>query len=73
MRAHDGTIIPVGPDLLWGDATMAYTKKDGWVWAFCLVDHFTAEAWTTVAKRGDRFCLSRAALRPGHRPLRKSR
>jgi putative transposase len=56
---HKGTIIPAGPDLLWGtDATMAYTKGDGWVWAFCCVDHFTAEAWTTVAKRGDRFaCL----------------
>ena len=58
-RSHDGTIIPSAPDLLWGtDATMAWTKKDGWVWAFCCVDHFTAEAWTTVAKRGDRFaCL----------------
>jgi putative transposase len=58
-RPHDGTIIPQAPDLLWGtDATMAYTKRDGWVWAFCAVDHFTAEAWTTVAKRGDRFaCL----------------
>lgn len=58
-RPHDGTIIPEAPDLLWGtDATMAYTKRDGWVWAFCLIDHFTAEAWTTVAKRGDRFaCL----------------
>jgi putative transposase len=56
---HDGTIIPEGPDLLWGtDATMAFTKRDGWVWAFCCIDHFTAEAWTTVAKRGDRFaCL----------------
>ena len=58
-RSHDGTIIPQGPDLMWGtDATMAYTKRDGWVWAFCCIDHFTAEAWTTVAKRGDRFaCL----------------
>jgi putative transposase len=58
-RPHDGTIIPKAPNLLWGtDATMAFTKRDGWVWAFCLVDHFTAEAWTTVAKRGDRFaCL----------------
>ncbi len=60
-RPHDGTIIPAGPDLLWGtDATMAWTKRDGWVWAFCCVDHFTAEAWTTVAKRGDRF----ASLEP---------
>lgn len=30
-RPHDGTIIPEAPDLLWGtDATMAWTKKDGW-------------------------------------------
>ncbi len=60
-RAHDGTIIPGAPDLMWGaDATMAYTKRDGWVWAFCAVDHFSAEAWVSVAKRGDRF----AALEP---------
>ena len=58
-RSHDGTIIPQAPDLMWGtDATMAYTKRDGWVWAFCCIDHFSCEAWTTVAKRGDRFaCL----------------
>jgi len=30
------------------------------VWAFCCIDHFTAEAWTSVAKRGDRF----ASLEP---------
>jgi putative transposase len=58
-RPHDGRIILAAPDLLWGtDATMAWTKKDGWVWAFCCVDHFTAEAWASVAKPGDRFaCL----------------
>ena len=58
-RPHDGTIIPEAPNLLWGtDATMAYTRNDGWVWAFIAVDHFTAEAWASVAKRGDRFaCL----------------
>ena len=60
-RVHDGSIIPPGPNLLWGtDATMAYTQRDGWVWAFVAVDHFTAEAWASVAKRGDRF----AALEP---------
>lgn len=44
---------------MWGtDATMAWTKNDGWVWAFIAIDHFTAEAWASVAKRGDRFaCL----------------
>ncbi len=37
---------------------MAHTRDDGWVWAFVAVDHFTAEAWATVAKRGDRFAAT---------------
>jgi putative transposase len=46
---------------MWGtDATMAYTTEDGWVWLFAAIDHYTAEAWTHVAARGDRF----AALQP---------
>ena len=58
---HDGTIIPQGPNQRWGtDATMAWTRSDGWVWVFACVDHFTAEAWAHVAKIGDRF----AALQP---------
>jgi putative transposase len=60
-RPHDGTIIPDGPNLRWGtDATMAWTRVDGWVWVFACVDHYTAEAWVHVAKVGDRF----AALQP---------
>jgi transposase InsO family protein len=60
-RPHDGTIIPDGPNLRWGtDATMAWTRDDGWVWVFVNVDHFTAEAWTYVSKTGDRI----AALDP---------
>jgi putative transposase len=60
-RPHDGTIIPEGPNLRWGtDATMAWTRADGWVWVFACVDHYTAEAWAQVAKVGDRF----AALQP---------
>jgi putative transposase len=60
-RPHDGTIIPEQPNLRWGtDATMAWTRTDGWVWVFACVDHYTAEAWTHVAKVGDRF----AALQP---------
>jgi len=39
---------------------MAWTRRDGWVWVFACVDHYTAEAWTHVAKVGDRF----AALQP---------
>jgi putative transposase len=60
-RLHDGTIIPAAPNLRWGtDATMAWTRTDGWVWVFACVDHYTAEAWAHVAKVGDRF----AALQP---------
>jgi putative transposase len=60
-RPHDGTIIPAAPNVRWGtDATMAWTRDDGWVWVFCVVDHYTAEAWAHVAKIGDRF----AALQP---------
>ena len=60
-RPHDGTIIPAGPNLRWGtDATMAWTRVDGWVWVFACIDHYSAEAWTHVAKVGDRF----AALQP---------
>jgi transposase InsO family protein len=58
---HDGTIIPEAPNVRWGtDATMAWTRSDGWVWVFACVDHYTAEAWAHVAKVGDRF----AALQP---------
>lgn len=60
-RPHDGSIIPAGPNLRWGtDATMAWTRLDGWVWVFANVDHWSAEAWTHVAKVGDRI----AALQP---------
>jgi len=60
-HSHDGTIVPEAPNVLWGtDATMAYTALDGWVWAFVAIDHHTAEAWASVARRGDRF----AALEP---------
>jgi transposase InsO family protein len=66
-RSHDGTIIPEAPNVLWGtDATMAYTARDGWVWAFVAVDHYTAEAWASVARRGDRF----AALEPIYSAVR---
>ena len=66
-RPHEGTIIPPEPNQLWGtDATMAYTTRDGWVWAFVAIDHHTAEAWASVARRGDRF----AALEPIYSAVR---
>ena len=60
-RLHDGVVITDAPNLRWGtDATMAWTRNDGWVWVFALLDHHTDEAWTHVAKVGNRF----AALQP---------
>jgi len=60
-RTHDGRITTDAPNERWGtDATMAWTRADGWVWVFCLVDHHTDEAWCHVAKIGNRF----AALQP---------
>ena len=60
-RPHVGSIVPDRPNVRWGaDATMAWTRHDGWVWVFGLVDHYTAEGWAHVAKVGDRF----AALQP---------
>jgi len=60
-RLHNGTVITTAPNLRWGtDATMAWTRTDGWVWVFVLVDHYSDEAWAHVAKIGNRF----AALQP---------
>jgi transposase InsO family protein len=60
-RSHTGSIVPDQPNVRWGaDATLGWTREDGWVWIFVCVDHYTAEAWTHVAKVGDRF----AALQP---------
>jgi putative transposase len=59
-RPHDGTIIPEAPNLRWGtDATMAWTRAEGWVWVVARVDHYTAEVWAHVAKIED--CLLPAA------------
>jgi hypothetical protein len=59
-RRHDH---PDGPNLRWGiDATMAWTRSDGWVWVFACIDHYTAEPGRTCGKVGDRF----AALQPVH-------
>jgi len=60
-RLHLGSITPDAPDLMWGtDGTTIMTKNDGQVWIFATIDHFSDEAWTHVAKVGDRF----AALQP---------
>jgi transposase InsO family protein len=43
-EAHDGSIIPDGPNQMWGtDLTATVTVQDGSVGVFVAVDHYTAE------------------------------
>jgi HTH-like domain len=65
-RPHDGTIIPDGPNLRWGtDATMAWTRADGWVWVLC--------AWTTTPPRpGPMWPRSGTASPPCSRSMTRS-
>lgn len=54
---HDGTIMTDAPNDMWGtDGTRVFTLKDGWVWIFCVVEHWNAEClgWH-VCKEGHRF------------------
>jgi putative transposase len=53
-RPHDGAMIPAAPNVRWRtDATMAWTRSDGWGWMLTCIDHSSAEAWAHVAKIGD--------------------
>jgi putative transposase len=56
-RIHDGTIVTMQPDIMWGtDATATLTRLDGNATIFIVVDHCTAECLGIhAAKRGDRF------------------
>lgn len=55
-RNHDGQIVTLHPDTMWGtDATTVYTRLDGWVTVFVAVDHCTAE------------CVGLHAANPGTR------
>jgi len=61
-KAHDGKIITLLPNLMWGtDGTRVFTLDEGWVWIFTAVEHWNAECvgWH-VCKTGDRY----AALQP---------
>jgi putative transposase len=43
-RVHDGTIVTEVPNDMWGtDATMTWTREDGYVWVFLAVDHCNSE------------------------------
>jgi putative transposase len=61
-KKHDGKIITMAPNLMWGtDGTRVFTLEEGWVWIFAAVEHWNAECvgWH-VCKKGDRY----AALQP---------
>ena len=66
-RDHKGTLIPKGPDEIWGtDATSTLTG-DGRATVFFVVDHYTAECLGIhAARRGTRF----EALVPFRQALR---
>jgi transposase InsO family protein len=45
-------VITDVPNVRWGtDATMAWTKNDGWVWVFAVLDQHTDEVWAHVCNR----------------------
>lgn len=55
-RVHDGSIIPLMPDIMWGtDATSAWTSEQGQVTVFAVMDHHTGECLGIhAAKYGSR-------------------
>jgi transposase InsO family protein len=69
-KAHDGTIIPLHVDVMWGtDMTATYTRQEGQVAIFVAVDHDSAECvGIHAAKQGTRF----EALEPIRQGVRTS-
>ena len=59
---HEGEITTPAPNQMWAtDGTKIFTRKEGWIWAFLVVDHWNGECLGYhLAKKGDRF----AALAP---------
>lgn len=55
-RVHDGTIIPIAPNVMWGtDATATWTIRQGQVTVFAALDHFSGECLGIhAAKYGNR-------------------
>lgn len=53
---HDGTIIPVAPNMIWGtDMTTGWTSTEGKAHVWALIDHFTGECLGIhVSKRANR-------------------
>ncbi|GJL61736.1 MAG: hypothetical protein NPIRA04_03900 [Nitrospirales bacterium] len=55
-RSHDGTILPMAPNMIWGtDATATWTQRQGQVTVFAVLNHFTGECLGIhAAKYGSR-------------------
>ena len=68
-RVHDGSLIPEGPNRMWGtDATQVHTRREGVATVFVAVDHFVGDVVGIHAARpGTRF----EALEPIHQGLRE--
>jgi len=68
-RSHDGTIIPDGPNRMWGtDATQVHTRLEGTATVFVAVDHFVGDVVGIHAARpGTRF----EALEPIYQGIRE--
>jgi transposase InsO family protein len=55
-KAHDGTIIPDRPDIIWGAAATSTLTDEGSATIFVAIDHFAAECvGIHAARRGTRF------------------
>jgi len=68
-QVHDGTLIPDGPNRMWGtDATQVMTRREGMATVFVAVDHFVGDVVGLHAARpGTRF----EALEPIHQGIRE--
>lgn len=56
-RAHDGSIITIGPDLMWGtDMTTTVTTEEGNASVFVAMGHYSYECvGIHASRRGTRF------------------
>lgn len=56
-KAHDGRITTDAPNVRWAtDGAKVWTTDDGWLWLFCVLEHWNAECLGHhVCKHGDRF------------------
>ena len=55
--AHNGAIVTNAPNVMWAtDGFRVFTREDGWVWGFIVIEHWNAECLGIhVCKHGSRF------------------